>query len=115
MKMYKTPTMDKGTIVAIRAIEGESLEDKIKRILQNDEPIKDGAPEIFTERKEGVKPEYNPRTDTWDIALDAMDKVQGMKAAKRADMNVIKGGDSDEKGGEKDGGAESIQGTSNKQ
>lgn len=113
--MYKKPKMRNGTIVAIRAIEGEALEDKVKRILQNDEPISDGAPEIFTERKEGVKPEYNPRTDRWDVALEAMDKVQGMKAAKRADMNVIKGGESDEKGGKNDGGAEPIDGTSNKQ
>ena len=39
------------------------------------EPITDGAPIIFTDAKDGVRPEFNPRTDRWEIAIDAMDKV----------------------------------------
>ena len=35
----------------------------------------DGAPIIYTERKDGVIPAYNIRTDKWDIALTAMDQV----------------------------------------
>lgn len=62
---------------------GEAIEDKVRRVLRNKEPIKDGAPIIFMERREGVKPAYNPRTDRWDLALEATDIIAKAKLAKR--------------------------------
>ena len=62
---------------------GESIETKVERITVNREPISDGAPIIFTERKDGVMAGYDVRTDRWDVALDAMEKVEKSKAAKR--------------------------------
>lgn len=71
--------------------EGETIEQKIRRITNNNDPIKDGAPLVYTERKDGVKPEYDIRTDRFDIALDAMDKVSRTNIAKReARMNIVK-------------------------
>ena len=49
--------------------------EKVARVVENKEPIEDGAPIIYTERKDGVIPAYNIRTDKWDIALTAMDQV----------------------------------------
>lgn len=66
---------------------GETLEMKVRRITELKEPITDGSPVIYTERSEGVKPEYNIRTDRFDIALDAMDKVNRSNLAKR--MQVV--------------------------
>lgn len=63
--------------------EGESIENKVNRILINKEPITDGAPLIYTNRKDGVLPGYNIRTDRFDVAIDAMDKVAKSKLAKR--------------------------------
>lgn len=62
--------------------EGESIENKMRRVIQNKEPITDGAPIIYTEKKDGVLPQFDIRTDKWEIALDAMDKVQGNRIAK---------------------------------
>lgn len=62
--------------------EGEPLEHKISRIVENKEPITDGAPMIYTEKKDGVLPQYNIRVDKWELALDAMDKVNREKIAK---------------------------------
>ena len=56
-------------------VEGERIELKIDRMTQNNEPIGDSAPLIYTPRKEGVIAAYDIRTDKWDIALDAMEKV----------------------------------------
>ena len=42
---------------------GEPIEIKIARLLSQEEPIKDQVPLIYTERKTGVNPEYNIRTD----------------------------------------------------
>ena len=58
--------------------------------MNNNEPITDGAPIIFTERKDGVLPEYDIRTDRWDIAITAMDKVNTDKIAKRANKADVK-------------------------
>jgi len=80
--MYKTPKYHKSTITSIEKMEGETIENKIERIVNNGEPITDGAPIIYTERKDGVISAYDVRTDRWEIATDAMDKVTKMKIAK---------------------------------
>lgn len=82
---------------------GETIEMKVERIVNNKEPITDGAPIIFTERKDGVIPAYNPRTDRWEVAIDAMEAVSKANTAKReASIEARKK--------KEDGGTESIQG-----
>lgn len=68
-----------------QSVQGETIEMKIERIVNNKEPIKDGAPLIYTERKDGIQPDYDIRTDRWEHAIDAMDKVNKAKIAKRAE------------------------------
>ena len=68
---------------SVETFEGETIEEKVNRIVNNGEPIKDGAPIIYTEKKDGVLPEYDIRTDRWDIAIEAMDKVNMDRMAKR--------------------------------
>ena len=58
---------------------GETLIKKCQRILDEGEPLTDGAPMIFTPKQAGVKPECNVRTDKWDIAMKAMDRVNSYK------------------------------------
>lgn len=81
--MYKTPKFGQSVIRKYRVTEGETIEMKVERIIQNKEPIKDGAPLIYQERKEGVQPAYNIRTDRMEIALEAMDKHSMAKLAER--------------------------------
>lgn len=59
--------------------EGESILTKVRRILDENEPLTDGAPLIYTPKEDGVKPEYDIRTDKWQIAIDAMDRVNAYK------------------------------------
>lgn len=66
--------------------EGETIEQKVERFVNGGEPIKDSAPLIYTEREEGVRPEYNIRTDRWEIGLDAMDYVSRSERAKTIEM-----------------------------
>lgn len=75
--------MSKGTLKVNQAYEGETIEQKVLRITVNKEPIKDNAPRVYTERKDGVQPEYDIRTDRFEIAIDAMDKVSKSKLASR--------------------------------
>lgn len=68
---------------SVETYEGETIETKVARIVQEKAPITDGAPIIYTDREQGVLPAYNVRTDRWDIAENAMDKVNAAKMAKR--------------------------------
>jgi len=73
----------KSRLTSVEITEGEPIEHKIERVVSNKEPITDGAPSIFTERKDGVVSAYNIRTDRWEVATEAMDKVSGSIQAKR--------------------------------
>lgn len=81
--MYKKNKAQLTNIKVDQSYKGETIEEKIRRIVTNNEPIKDGAPIVYTERKDGVRPEYDIRTDRWEIAVDAMDKVTKTNLAKR--------------------------------
>tara|TARA_B110000967_G_C18810819_1_gene523494 strand:+ start:678 stop:1010 length:333 start_codon:yes stop_codon:yes gene_type:complete len=81
--MYKIPKYRKSRLKGAEKLEGEPIEWKIERVLNNKEPITDGAPAIFTERADGVGAGYNIRTDRWELAVDAMDLVTRNKEAKR--------------------------------
>ncbi len=112
--MYKYKKARRTSIKRVSTNDGESIEMKVRRITENKEPIKDGAPEIFTERKEGVKAGYNIRSDRWEIATDAMDSIHRNKVAKgesKPNLKIVKDIEEGiiEEG--KDGGAEPIQGT----
>lgn len=87
MRTYQNKTEQykprRSNMTSVELVEGETIEKKVERILQNKEPITDGAPEIFTERSEGIISAYNIRTDRWEIAAEAMDKVTASIEAKR--------------------------------
>lgn len=81
--MYHKIQPTKTTLHVNQSYVGETIEAKIRRMLNNKEPIKDGAPPIYSEREEGVLPETDIRTDKWDVALEARDQATRMKVANR--------------------------------
>ena len=62
--------------------EGETLIKKIQRILDENEPLTDGAPMIYTPKQAGVREDCNIRTDKWEIAMNAMDRVNNYKLSE---------------------------------
>ena len=50
--------------------------------MSQEEPIKDQVPLIYTERKTGVNPEYNIRTDRFMVAMEAMGKISNYKTSE---------------------------------
>lgn len=79
---YAKVKNNNGRLKSIEIYEGESIETKCARILQNKEPITDTAPIIYTAKEDGVLPAYNIRTDRFDIAMDAYDKITRSSAKK---------------------------------
>lgn len=82
---------------------GETLIKKCQRILDEGEPLTDGAPMIFTPKQAGVKPECNVRTDKWDIAMKAMDRVNSYKLTEYLKEGATEAPSEPNK--QKDGGA----------
>lgn len=87
--MYTRNKIIPTSIQINEAYEAESLEKKLQRIINNQEPITDGSPIIYTERKDGIQAAYNIRTDRFDIACEAMDKVHKSQIAKRNEKSEI--------------------------
>lgn len=79
---YAKVKNNNGRLKSIEIYEGESIETKCARILQNKEPITDTAPIIYTAKEDGILPAYNIRTDRFDIAIDAYDKITRSSAKK---------------------------------
>jgi len=103
--MYKINNYSNTSFNINESVEGQTLEQKIEQIINNKEQIKDGSPLIFTEKSEGVKAGYNIRTDRFEIAVDAIDKMQKSSIAKseaKPTMNVVR---------DEVSGTESTQGT----
>lgn len=81
--MYKKSRMTKTSVKSVDFYEGETIEEKVRRFMDSKEPISDGAPLVYTERKDGVLAAYDVRTDRFEVAIDAMEKIQKSHQAKR--------------------------------
>lgn len=66
-----------------KSTEEEPRQYKLKKAMVSGEPIEGAAPTIYTERADGVKPEYDIRADTWEIARDAMNALSKSRIARR--------------------------------
>ena len=74
----KTATSRKGWINDPNlAYQAEPREVKLRKIISGEaNNMEDGVfPTIYTEKKDGVQPEFDIRTDRFEIAIDAMDKI----------------------------------------
>ena len=77
-------------IKKIDAYKGEIIEDKVKRLTENKEPIKDAAPLIYTKKVDGVLPQYNIKTDKWDLVQEKMESANKQKILKAKGLDPAK-------------------------
>lgn len=74
----KTATSRKGWINDPNlAYQADPREVKLRKIISGEaNNMEDGVfPTIYTEKKDGVQPEFDIRTDRFEVAIDAMDKI----------------------------------------
>lgn len=66
--------------------EAEPREVKLRKIISGEASnMEDGVfPTIYTEKRDGVRPEYDIRTDRFEVAIDAMDKINQSTAEQIA-------------------------------
>jgi hypothetical protein len=88
--MYRKVNYKKSTVTSVKVFEGERIEKRVERIINNAEPITDGAPIVYTERGT-IDPNYNHRTDLWEIATDNMSVVHRSETVKKTGVALPKG------------------------
>lgn len=72
--MYNRNKKPKKTLISVnKSTIGEMIEKKVDRMVNNGEPLKENVKLIYQERKDGVQPDYDIRTDKMEHALNAMD------------------------------------------
>lgn len=64
-------------------LEGQSLEEMLRKMVAGKEPIQATAKIGYSERKDGVLAEYDIRTDRFELAMLASDKVHATQYAAR--------------------------------
>lgn len=64
-------------------LEGQSLEEMLRKMVAGKEPIQATAKIGYSERKDGVRAEYDIRTDRFELAMMASDKVHASQYAAR--------------------------------
>lgn len=78
------------TKIVRRALEkGESIEEMVRRSIATDEPIEATKNVIFTPKKDGVIPAYNPRTDKQTIAVNEFDRITQQLIMQGAALQTI--------------------------
>lgn len=75
-------TFNKTNFDVNESVEGISIEDKMRNVTLSGEPIDNAAPLIYTDKKDGVNPQYDIRADRWAIALETTDRVTRAQIAK---------------------------------
>lgn len=71
--------------------EAEPLEIKLRKATEEKTPIEAVAPMIYTEKNKGVIPEYDIRTDRFELAQKAMEKLNSVKFSDVAKNEEIPG------------------------
>ena len=93
IKMYrkiKNTTTRTGLLIEKLEI-GEAIHEKVRRLINNKEPISDSAPRIYTEKKDGTLAAYDIRTDKWDILAEAR-KTEAMGNIEKSNnkLKIVK-------------------------
>lgn len=81
--MYNKIKPQRTTIKHNKSYQGDTIEVKMLKLKANKEPIKDGAPIIYTDRSQGVVPTMDIRTDRFEEALNLRSALADKKVAKR--------------------------------
>ena len=71
--------------------EAEPLEVKLRRATEEKKPIEAVAPMIYTEKSKGVIPEYDIRTDRFELAQEKMEMLNSVKFSDVAKSEAIPG------------------------
>lgn len=81
---YRKVKYGKTDLKVYEVTEGEMIETKVERMMNNKEPMSaEGNERMYNTRKDGAHPLTDIRTDRFDQALEMTDNIAAQKLAKR--------------------------------
>lgn len=81
--MKQRITRTRTSMQGVDLYECETLTEKLRRMTENKEPIKAEVDRIYTEKKDGVLPAYDIRTDRFEVAREAVEKMMNAAEASK--------------------------------
>lgn len=77
-KILRVPTR-----ISVKGVlrDGQSLEEFLRKAMTGKEPIQATAKITYNDRKDGVLPQHDIRTDRFDLAMMETDKIHASRAA----------------------------------
>lgn len=82
--MYKQTSFSGGLINTDNTYEAKSLMCQLRKITEEQTPIEETAPIIYTNKKDGVLKEYDIKTDRFEVAMEAMGKMRSAELTELA-------------------------------
>lgn len=73
--MYKPKVKERRLLKVNHTYVAESMVMKIRKMLANKEPIEEEIETVYTNKKDGVMPAFDIRTDRWEVAQEAAGKM----------------------------------------
>lgn len=101
MAIYKRKVTDSRLLHINKTYKAESLMMKIRKMLANKEPIEDEIETVYTNKKDGVLPAYDIRTDRWEVAMEAIGKMQNAEVSEQLKTQNVQPASDDTVTGEK--------------
>lgn len=86
--MKTTNNYKKTQLTRVCTEQAESIEEMLRRLTANKEPIPQNVPPIYTPMEEGVLGEYDIRHDRFDTAYEATNKWEASKTARAAEKQL---------------------------
>lgn len=83
----KTRIIQRTQMQRVCTDKGESIEEMLRRIIANNEPIPNVVTPIYTDKKDGVIGDYDIRHDRFDTAYEAGDKWSASERAMSAERS----------------------------
>lgn len=102
----KANTIKRSLISVNNSYEGEPIERELEKIMSEGTELAVTGPPIYTAKKDGVLPEYNIRTDRFDIGQEAMGKINIQRMNYKPWEDKPEGGSEGESKGSSEGGSE---------
>ncbi|WGL30940.1 hypothetical protein [Dipodfec virus UOA04_Rod_565] len=95
------PKKVKTKINVNETVEGETIEETLRRIMEKGENPSGDLPMIYTNKKDGVPAGFDIRTDRFEVGREGMEKAETALKKERARKlakgeEIVPPGDSDE-------------------
>jgi hypothetical protein len=88
--MYKKPKFESTSININTSTEGQTIEQKVRLLMENKEPIPAEKSLSYNESRSEILPANDIRTDRFELAVDVNDKLEKNRIAKSEHLRVIK-------------------------